>query len=233
MFLYLAFEAIHGPLQKPPVQHSSPHNEQMKWRRFIVDDMIHALDTAVGHVSSALEETGLMENTLLVFTSDNGGAIGTWADNSPLRGGKFTQWEGGTRVPTFVNGPMVRDPGRVFGDLFHAVDWMPTILGAVDAQSNTERVVRTDGLNLWDSLVENRPGIKREEIIYVLDEIDGTYVYRRGDHKLIVGRPDCSEYGRQIDEKGVPILTVGTLVLALGKTKRAVTNNNNSCCLMS
>ncbi|XP_064645165.1 arylsulfatase B-like [Lineus longissimus] len=201
LFIYLAFTSIHGPLNPPPTRYMSTLIKDQPGfdRRATVSRMLLALDMAVGRVVNALETSGMMKNTLLVFTSDNGGAVQTWGNNAPLRGGKFTQWEGGTRAVTFINSPMVKYPGREFNGLFHAVDWVPTILGAVDSQMNSQPTARftMDGLNQWDGLVENRNGTTRKDIVYVFDEIDGTYVYRYGRFKLMVGPPVCGIYQEQ------------------------------------
>ncbi|XP_064637207.1 arylsulfatase B-like [Lineus longissimus] len=207
LFMYLAFQSIHGPLNEPPGRYISPrHNENTKKNRRTVNNMILALDVAIGRVANALEETGMMGNTLLVFTSDNGGALDSWGDNTPLRGGKFTQWEGGTRAVTFINSPMVKSPGREFNGLFHAVDWAPTILAAVDSQLNSQQIATSDmdGLNQWDSLVENTRGITRNDMVYIFDEVDGTYAYRYGHFKLIIGPPVCAEYQHQMTENKGP-----------------------------
>jgi arylsulfatase A-like enzyme len=205
LFLYLAFQSIHGPLNQPPKQYTSPrNNKKTKPVRYVVHDMVMALDAAVGRVVRALEETGMMRNTLLVFTSDNGGALDTWGDNAPLRGGKFSQWEGGTRAITFIHGPMIKYPGREFNGLFHAVDWSPTILAAVDRNRQKIPRARTDGINQWKMLVENIAGPTRDDIVYVLDEVDGTYVYRYGRFKLMVGPSVCRAFKRQMMQSGGP-----------------------------
>ena len=92
--------------------------------------MVAALDEAVGNITGALKEAGLWQDTLFFFNSDNGGPMGS-ANNFPLRGGKFTYWDGGVRIQAFIHSPR-RDiiPASMVGTqwtgLGHTVDLMPT-----------------------------------------------------------------------------------------------------------
>ena len=101
-----------------------------------------------------LKDSGLWQNTLVVFASDNGAAYG-YGDNSPLRGAKFTLWEGGVRVPAFITGGYLpkEKRGTVFDQhAMHVTDWYSTLLTGVaglDVQSQNE----LDGVNMWDHLI--------------------------------------------------------------------------------
>lgn len=96
--------------------------------------MLDALDQSVGVVVEALSDTGMLDNTIIVFTSDNGaspwGTHGNRGFNWPLRGAKFTLWEGGIRASAFIWSPLLRNRRRVSNDLMHITDWLPTLYAA-------------------------------------------------------------------------------------------------------
>eukprot|EP00058_Branchiostoma_floridae_P021805 XP_002607295.1 hypothetical protein BRAFLDRAFT_88244 [Branchiostoma floridae] len=98
--------------------------------RRILLGMVSALDEAVGNVTMAMKKAGLWDNTLVIFTTDNGGWISASGNNFPLRGGKTTLWEGGTRGVAFAHGKMLQKTGYTNNEMIHAVDWFPTILEA-------------------------------------------------------------------------------------------------------
>ena len=144
-FIYVPFFAVHIPVDAPeqyqrlyagvkfdddPVKHDS----LLRLAAFVTQ-----LDTKVGEFVAALEETGQRRDTLIVFTSDNGGLpggknpyVGTVADspvlssNLPLRGHKNTLYEGGVRVSALANWPGRLAPRKLTAPL-HAADWMPTL----------------------------------------------------------------------------------------------------------
>lgn len=98
--------------------------------------MVSAMDDSVERIRSALEFRGLLKNSILVFTTDNGGPADGFNDNAasnwPLRGVKATLWEGGVRGIAFVWSPFIPKPhrGRVSMDLMHITDWLPTLYRA-------------------------------------------------------------------------------------------------------
>ncbi len=140
-FLYVAFNAPHLPLQATgESQNPSPDGTQVadvesyskggdagRYRQ-IFDAMVKSLDSNIGNILTALDESGLRANTLVLFLSDNGGDI-TYApsDNSPLRGGKATVWEGGVRVPAIVRWPAVFPGGTRIAEPLSYVDLFPTL----------------------------------------------------------------------------------------------------------
>ena len=145
-FLYVAHHSAHHPLNEPP-QWIAPYEETINdvWRRHFAAAVTHLCDR-VGRIVEALERKGLRENTLIVFSSDNGGqrrwgapvkeyngryaAHTTLGNNQPLRGWKGELYEGGIRVPALVNWPDHIPAGRIFDSPTHVVDWLPTLIRA-------------------------------------------------------------------------------------------------------
>lgn len=94
--------------------------------------MISKIDDSVGTLVEALESKGMLQNSIIVFISDNGApTIGTfrnWGSNYPLRGIKDTLFEGGVRDVAFIWSPLIVQNGRVSNELIHVTDWLPTLL---------------------------------------------------------------------------------------------------------
>ena len=146
-FLYLAQWGVHNPLQATAEDYAAfEHIEDHHLR--VYAGMIRALDRSVGEVTKALERNGLAENTLIIFTSDNGGAgyIGLPDVNKPFRGWKLTHFEGGTHVPFMAKWPAQIQPGVVLSDPIHHVDIFHTLAAAGNAQVPSDR--KLDGVDL-------------------------------------------------------------------------------------
>ena len=168
-FLYLAYNAPHNPIQPPPewlakVQQREP---QMSPVRAKIVALIEHLDDGIGQVLATLDSTGLAANTLVIFTSDNGGVLGFGANNGPWRSEKCHVYEGGLRVPGAARWPGVIQPGRTTGrftmtmDIFatacaaagvaapagiDAVSFLPTLRGAAEpARERDFYFVRREG----------------------------------------------------------------------------------------
>ena len=88
------------------------------------------MDDNIGYVMKKLEDMGQLDNTILVFTTDNGAEVITYPDggNTPFKGGKLTTWEGGMRVPAVIRWPGHIKPGTVLNDIFASYDWLPTFV---------------------------------------------------------------------------------------------------------
>jgi len=187
-FLYLAHWGVHTPLQAIKEDYEAvgdikPH------RLRVYSAMLRAIDRSVGRIEQKLEELGLDENTMIVFTSDNGGAgyLGLPEVNAPYRGWKITLFEGGIRAPLFIKWPKKIKPGTKIDTPVAHIDVMPTLAAAADAP--LPKGVAIDGLDLLP-LAEGTGGISRPNDAIFWQS--GYYqVVRAGDWKLQVnGRLD-------------------------------------------
>ncbi|MCK5448304.1 MAG: sulfatase-like hydrolase/transferase, partial [Gemmatimonadetes bacterium] len=143
-------------------------------------------DDGIGVLLDELDDLGITENTIVIISSDNGAMQFSWPDGgtSPFRSEKATAWEGGFRVPALVRWPGVVEPGTVINDIFHHMDWLPTLLAAVGEPDIKEKLltghqaagktfnVHLDGYNQLPLLQGEGPGA-RKEIHYITD--DGDY----------------------------------------------------------
>lgn len=120
--------------------------------------MIHHMDEGIGRLMASLQALGIDRNTLVVFTSDNGGE--RFSDNWPLVGGKMDLTEGGIRVPYVIRWPEVIAPGRVSDQLVISMDWMPTFLEAAAIEHHPD--FPPDGRSLMALLRENGCLVDRE-----------------------------------------------------------------------
>ena len=146
-FLYLAHWGVHNPLQAKREDYESLAHIQDHHLR-VYAAMIKALDRSVGKINEALLANGLADNTLILFTSDNGGAgyIGLPDINKPYRGWKLNQFEGGTHVPFMAKWPARIKPGTVYESPVHHIDLYHTIAAAAGASIPTDR--KFDGVDL-------------------------------------------------------------------------------------
>ncbi|CAN8023315.1 unnamed protein product [Ixodes persulcatus] len=132
-FLYLAYQSVHGPLEAPEenVMKFSYIGEE---NRTIFAGIVDALDQSVGEVLETLYEADMLDNTIIVLSTDNGGLpFGNHFNrgyNFPLRGAKGTLWEGGTRGSAFIWSPLLNQNRRVSDQMLHITDWLPTLYSA-------------------------------------------------------------------------------------------------------
>jgi arylsulfatase A-like enzyme len=181
-FMYLAFNAVHTPLQALKADYDAlPNIPDHRLRVYAA--MVRGLDRGVGKVLDTLKANGLEDNTLVVFTSDNGGAhyIGLPDINRPYRGWKATFFEGGVHVPYFVKWPAVLPRGRRFDPPVAHIDIAPTVAAAAGAAMPADRVV--DGTNLLPFVTGATPGRPHQTLFFR----DGHYEMAiAGDWKLQV-----------------------------------------------
>jgi arylsulfatase A-like enzyme len=150
-FMYLAHWGVHTPLQASKEDYDAL--PQIKdHRRRVYGAMIRSVDRSVGRVLQALKENGLDQNTLIIFSSDNGapGYIGIPDVNQPYRGWKLTFFEGGLRVPTAMQWPAQIAAGQKISQPTSHIDIAPTLVAAAGGNMPTDRPI--DGLNLLTTL---------------------------------------------------------------------------------
>ena len=203
-FLYVPFTAVHLPINEPKSWLDRvPESITSEIGRHYTACVMH-LDGAIGRILKALDEKGFRENTLVVFTSDNGGSTTTnntqpyppddspsgklTANNGLLRGQKGSVYEGGTRVPTVVSWPgkvvARQEPTPVF-----IADWMPTFCQLAGYRPETD--LRWDGVSL-SSLLLNGKRIP-ERRIYIAGPRLRAVSLRIGDWKLVASEKDRNE----------------------------------------
>ena len=201
-FLYLSHYAVHAPLQAKKSLIAKYHNKK-PWHQQgnpVYAAMIESVDQSVGRVVAKLEELGLTENTIIFFTSDNGGVgyqrtdlkFRGWTDNYPLRGGKGQFYEGGIRVPLIVVWPGVTEAGSTCDEPVITVDFFPTILEMTGAPRPRGKVL--DGQSIVP-LLKRSGRLRRESIFWhfpcYLQARHGQLrtspvsVIRRGRYKLL------------------------------------------------
>lgn len=149
LFLYLAYQAVHFPGEVPD-SYSALYRKIDDPTRRVFAGMLTAMDLGIGKVIKALLDTEMMRNTLLVFTTDNGGATQRGSTNYPLRGRKGELFEGGVRGVGIVTAPGLA--ARKFSGLMHAVDWLPTLLQAAGPASSPDHTLPLDGVSMWEAI---------------------------------------------------------------------------------
>jgi arylsulfatase A-like enzyme len=201
-FLYVASLAPHAPYQAPAAEIERYKSVPDKLRR-TYSAMITSLDAQIGRIVAELDRKGLRENTVILFASDNSGATSGLfaqgskskeereeaggiqqdakapADNSPFRGGKGGLYEGGVRVPAFVNWP-ARLKARIVNDPVHMVNVMPTLLTLAGGKVGGDRTF--DGKDMWRTLAEGAP-TPNDDILINVEAFRGAV--RKGDWKLV------------------------------------------------
>lgn len=208
LFIYLAFQAVHTPLQSPKkyiYQYRSLGN--VARRKYAA--MVTCMDEAIGNITAALKRYGYYQNTVMIYSTDNGAQPFSGGSNWPLRGRKGTYWEGGIRGIGFVHSPLIRKKGRVSRALIHITDWYPTLVSL--AGGNLTVTPPLDGYNIWQTISRGKRS-PRKEILHNIDPLhslaksgsleEGLGIWntgvqaaiRTGDWKLLTGDPGYSDW---------------------------------------
>jgi arylsulfatase A-like enzyme len=182
LFLYVPFNGVHGPLQVPD-SYMQPYVDMKNENRRKLAGMLSAVDEAIGQIVAALEESGQRENTLILFSADNGGPNpGSLSTNGELRAGKGSIYEGGIRVCAFANWPGHVPAGVTIKEPMHAVDWFPTLVTL--AGGSLEQKLPLDGRDVWPMITKGAKS-PHDAILLVGGSPDRTAV-RMGDWKLLL-----------------------------------------------
>ena len=152
--LYLSHYAVHTPIQakRDLIDRYEGRRDGKGQDDAVYAAMVHSVDDAMGRLLQALERTGVADQTLIVFTGDNGGLDrdGRPTENAPLRSGKGYAYEGGLRTPWIVRWPGVTAPGSVSNQPVASIDLLPTVAAAVGTRPPADRAI--DGLDLGPAL---------------------------------------------------------------------------------
>ncbi len=192
-FVYFPHYGVHTPLQAKKElieKYKKKAKPGMRHTNATYAAMIESVDDAVGRVTAKLAELKLTERTLIVFTSDNGGLLKPSTTNVPLREGKGSSYEGGTRVPLVVSWPGVVPPGTLCEQPVMTIDFYPTLLQAAGAKSKPEHNAHVDGVSIVALLKDPKAKLKRDTLYWHYPHYHpgGATPYgaiRVGDWKLI------------------------------------------------
>jgi arylsulfatase A-like enzyme len=191
-FLYLAYNAPHFPIQPPKdwLEKVKAREPQLSQKRAANVAFVEHTDHEIGKVLAAIDKAGIAKDTLIIFSSDNGGSIPHAQSNGALRGGKQDHWEGGIRVPTCVVWPETIQPGRS-KELGMTMDFLPTLCEIAGVELEHE----IDGQSLAPIWLRGAKGDPDRTLIWVRREGNNRYqgrayyAIRRGPWKLLQNTP--------------------------------------------
>ncbi|OYZ50186.1 MAG: hypothetical protein B7Y15_09340 [Bacteroidetes bacterium 24-39-8] len=178
LFLYVPFNGIHAPFQVPDNYLKAYPN--LSGNRQKLAGMLAAVDEAIGQILQSLEKSGMRDNTLIVFSSDNGAPQP--GDNTPLRDFKATVYEGGIRGAAFVNWPGHVPAQQSIKEPMHIVDWYPTLIGLAGGSLN--QTLPIDGLNVWPMITQHQAS-PHDAILSVSNRGTSLAAIRMDNWKLI------------------------------------------------
>ena len=196
-FLYIAHPQPHVPL-------FASKEFQGSTGEGLFADVISEIDFSVGRVIEALEKNNLSENTIVVFTSDNGPwlSYGDHAGSSGIfREGKGTAWEGGQRVPCIIKYPKEIIPKTIIDEPVMGIDWMPTFSFLTGAKLSEKKI---DGKNIWPLITQKEKKSPHQELYFYYRQNE-LHAVRSGDWKLYFPRTYRSLNGKQGGKDGMPV----------------------------
>lgn len=183
-FLYMAYNAVHSPLQGADrYMNRFLHIEDIHRRIFAA--MLANLDDSVGQIMDKIEAEGMMENTIFIFLSDNGGPTRELtSSNLPLRGGKGDYYEGGIRIPFLMQWKGRVPAGKVYEEPIISLDLFPTLAAAAGKPVDRPDI---DGVDLLPYLTGQKTGAPHDFLFW---SFNGKMALRRGDWKIVRNKPD-------------------------------------------
>ena len=196
-YLNLCYYTVHTPIEGKPdwlQRFEGKIEDDMNHRNLDYAAMVASLDENVGRILAKLDELGIADNTIVFFFSDNGGFIGknkgkTVTDNTPLRCGKGSLYEGGIREPLMIRCPGVTKPGSRCDTPVISTDFFPTILELVEGGPSPKAASASDGLSLVPLLRDSRSTLDRDTLFWHYPHYYPTTspvsAVRHGDWKLL------------------------------------------------
>ncbi|XP_063423154.1 arylsulfatase I-like [Mytilus trossulus] len=180
LFMYLSYQAVHLPLQVPD-KYLRQYGHIKDMDRKIYAGMTSAMDEGIGDVVMSFQSKGLWQDTLVVFTTDNGGQVLYGGDNWPLRGWKGSLWEGGVKAVGFVHGQMIQKKGAISKELIHISDWFPTLINL--ANGSLKRTNPLDGVDQWRTISYGEQS-QRKTILHNIDPLFSHAGERKSDNQF-------------------------------------------------
>ncbi|MFI4911568.1 MAG: sulfatase-like hydrolase/transferase [Sedimentisphaeraceae bacterium JB056] len=177
-FMYLAFNAVHMPLQATQKYEARFEGKIDDSTRLTYAAMTSAMDDAVGRVLKALENKGITEDTLIFLVNDNGGPPDTGASNAPLRGWKSRLYEGGIRVPVLMQWKGKIPAGMVYSEPVISIDVVPTALAATDIEPGKN----VEGVNLLPYLTGDKTDAPHDMLFWRYGNV---WAVRKGKWKAL------------------------------------------------
>ncbi|MDA1019682.1 MAG: sulfatase [Bacteroidetes bacterium] len=196
-FLYLAHPQPHVPL-------FASADFKGKSKNGLYSDVIQEIDYSVGAIMKALKDNNLEDNTIVVFTSDNGPwlSYGKHAGSTGIyREGKGTTWEGGQRVPCIVWYPNEIKPNTVISTPLMGIDWLPTFANVTNSNLSENKI---DGKNIWEILI-NKTDKPPHEALFFYYHVNSLHAVRYGDWKMYFPHRYRTLSGREGRDDGIPI----------------------------
>eukprot|EP01084_Bolivina_argentea_P183876 317240_1 len=199
-FVHLSFTMPHEPMQvdQKYIDEFAHCNKIKGWKRRIYCGMIACVDEGIGNITQYLKSNNLLENTIIIFFSDNGGLPSAGGFNYPFRGMKLSSFEGGVKTVSFVNAPNIftNTSGMIFNNNIHVVDWGITLLSIIDTAMNKKQSVHNimgndiDGwdysqtLKTFNQASNSKHLLNRNEFIVEARWNMNMTVYRYNEYKL-------------------------------------------------
>lgn len=179
--LYLPYTAPHFPVEAHP-------DWKGKSAFGAYGDVVEEMDARIGELLDVIRELDLENETLVIFTSDNGPQKGEQASAHPFRGMKWSAFEGGTRVPCILSWPGVIPAGAESDMLIAAIDLLPTLSRAcgIDWKSKSTGKPPIDGIDLWDAFLGKKDASQRTELLHWHGMNPDPQALRSGDWKLVL-----------------------------------------------
>ena len=205
LFLYIPFNGVHAPYQVPETYTKA--YKHLKGNRQKLAGMLSAVDEAIGKIVNTLDKVGLRDNTLIIFSSDNGAPPP--GDNTPLREFKATVYEGGIKAAAFVNWPGHVASGTTITEPMHIIDWYPTLINLAGGKINQTTPI--DGKDVWPMITQNKKS-PHDAILSVSTKGPIISAIRMDNWKLILLNTDSAQLKNKAFSKYEPVALYNLLI---------------------